>query len=937
MKQFYQSLFLKRKSKKNYLKSAIAGLAFLFAGYNTVDAQVSAYSFAQSSGTYTPIIGTVLGTATGNASATNLNSEVYPVTLPFNFNFNGTSYSSMNVSTNGFVTFGATPPSATTTTPISGTVAYDGAISAWGRDISSFFDVNGRTGSVSWETVGTSPNREIVIQWNNFRTNSATAVTTVFSFSFQIRLQETSNIIKAVYDAGGFLVGSTAVSGTSQIGLRGSSNSDFNNRLNATTLEFYNSVVGIANNSTQAFNTTNTIPGMPTAGLTYMWTPPSCFRPSSVTNPTSTINSVDIQWVAPALAPSSGYELYYSTTNTDPISTTTPSIVGITSTSTTIPSLASNTLYYVWVRSVCTSSDKSEWSLAGTAKTLCAPVTTMFENFDNYTTGNIVPDCWARIVGASNTAQTISSTDPASGNRNLYQITSTPANATVVVLPEFSNVNAGTHWLRFKARVASSTGSLDVGYVTNSSDASTFVNIQTISVLNTSYTSQDSEYTVIIPSTVPSNARLAIRNNGTSTVGHYYDDVYWEAKPSCISPTNITVSNITPTSAQIQWNASVTAPANGYDIYYSVNNVPPTAGTVPSMSVASGTSVIINPLNPLTRYFVWVRAKCSTSDFSNWSTQIVAFNALCQPPTITSTTPATICPNSTATLSATADAGAIIKWYDVANGGTSVGTGTSFITPSLSASTNYWVTASNIGDPTNVGATTPVSLGASTATNTSWDLLFTVNSNLTLNSVDVFPGTIGQTGTIEVLTSSGTPVSSVSYTTTVSGNSTPQTVPLNIVLLPGTYAMRRSGTANLHRNSAGAVFPYSTPQLVITGTTFVNYPAYYFYFYNINFTAECESARTLVTATVDANCLSTSETTKKDAIKVYPNPFSEMVNVTKPELVKSVRVSDLSGKLIKTINQPESVIRLNDLSAGMYLLQLDMKDGSKQTIKVIKK
>lgn len=937
MKQFYQSLFLKRKSTKNYLKSAVAGLAFLFSGHNTINAQVNTYSFAQSSGVFTSISGNVLGAATGNTSATNLNSEVYPITIPFGFNFNQVVYNSLNISSNGFITFGSTAPTATNTTPITSTATYEGSVSAFGRDLSSVYDIGGATGRISWETIGTAPAREVVIQWKDFRPATSTSTTAVYTFSFQIRLHETTNKISVIYNSGSNIVGSVSSSSTAQIGLRGTSTSDFNNRLNASSVDFGSSTVGTANSSVQNYSTVNAVPGMPLAGLTYIWTPPSCFRPSAVTNSTSTINSVDIQWVAPALAPSNGYELYYSTTNTDPISTTAPSIVGITSTSTTIPSLAPNALYYVWVRSVCTSSDKSEWSLAGTAKTLCAPVTTMFENFDSYTTGNIVPDCWARIVGASNTAQTISSTDPASGNRNLYQITSSPANATVVVLPEFSNVNAGTHWLRFKARVASSTGSLDVGYITNVSDASTFVNIQTISVLNTSYTSQDSEYKVIIPSTVPANARLAIRNNGTSTVGHFYDDVYWEAKPSCISPTNITVSNITPTSAEIQWNASVTAPANGYDIYYSVNNIPPTAGTVPSISVASGTSVIISPLNPLTRYFVWVRAKCSTSDFSNWSTQIVTFNALCQPPAVISTTPATICPNSTATLSATADAGATIKWYDVANGGTSVGTGTSFITPSLSASTNYWVAVSRIGDPTNVGATTPASLGASTATNTSWDLLFTVNSNLTLNSVDVFPGTIGQTGTIEVLTSSGTPVSSVSYTTTVSGNSTPQTVPLNIVLLPGTYAMRRSGTANLHRNSAGAVFPYSTPQLVITGTTFVNYPAYYFYFYNINFTAECESPRTLVTATADVNCLSTSETTKKNAIKVYPNPFSEVVNITKPELVKSVRVSDLSGKLIKTINQPESVIRLNDLSAGMYLLQLDMKDGSKQTIKVIKK
>lgn len=109
-------------------------------------AQVSSYTFSQSSGTYTPITGTVLDAATGNTSTTNLNSNIYPLSLPFGFVFNGVSYNSLNVSTNGFITFGSTAPSTTYTTPISGTTAYEGAVSVFGKDLSSFFDISGTTG-----------------------------------------------------------------------------------------------------------------------------------------------------------------------------------------------------------------------------------------------------------------------------------------------------------------------------------------------------------------------------------------------------------------------------------------------------------------------------------------------------------------------------------------------------------------------------------------------------------------------------------------------------------------------------------------------------------------------------------------------------------------------------------------------------------------------
>jgi len=909
-------------------------------GYS-VNAQVSAYSFAQSAGTYTPITGAILGVATGNTTTTNLNSEVYPLALPFNFNFNGALYNAVNVSTNGFVTFGSTLPSTTLTSPISSTTTYNGVISAFGRNISSVFNVAGVTGDISWTTTGTAPNREVIIQWKDFKPAYTTSSTNVYTFSFQIKLQETTNKIAVVYSSGSTLIGSVSSSSTAQVGLRGASNSDFNNRQNADTVEFFNSVAGTADDSVQEYSTVNTIPGMPTAGLTYTWTPPTCWRPTGLTNPNSKLNSVEIQWTAPLTVPSAGYEIYYSTSNTAPTSSTSPSIQGINTTSATIPSLNPTTTYFVWVRSVCSSTDKSEWSEVIIAKTLCAPMTSMFENFDSYTTGNIVPDCWARIVGASNTAQSISSTSPASGTRNILQTTSTAANATVVVLPEFSNVNAGTHWLRFKARVASATGSLDVGYVTNIADASTFVNVQTVNILNTSYAAQDSEYTIIVPASVPANARLAIRNNGISTIGHFWDDVYWEVKPSCIPPTDVTISNVTPTSATVQWTASVTPPANGYDVYYSTSNTAPTAGITPSITGVTTNSTIISPLIPTTSYYVWVRSRCSTTDFSSWTAQIVNFNTLCQAPAITGTTPATVCPGQTATLSATADTGATIKWYNDATAGIEVGSGSTFTTPALVNTTNYWVTASN-ASTSFVGPVNPNALlaGSSTSTSTSYYIQFEVtNSPITLISTDVFPGSIGQSSTIEILEGPTTfnVINSYSFTSTIaSDGTTAQTVPINLILNPGVYRMRLIG-GNYYRNyQSNAVFPYTVGNFSITTGSNVASNSYYFT-YNLQISTTCESARTLVTATVDSNCLSTLEADAKEIVKVYPNPFSEVININKPELVKSIKITDVSGKLIRNVNQPESTLRLQDLSQGMYMLILEMKNGSQQSIKVIKK
>lgn len=75
----------------------------------------------------------------------------------------------------------------------------------------------------------------------------------------------------------------------------------------------------------------------------------------------------------------------------------------------------------------------------------------------------------------------------------------------------------------------------------------------------------------------------------------------------------------------------------------------------------------------------------------------------------------------------------------------------------------------------------------------------------------------------------------------------------------------------------------------------------------------------------------------KTKMKVYPNPFSEVINISDAENVKSVYVIDMAGRTLKTIENPDSVIHLNNLESGMYILTLIMKDGSKQSLKVIKK
>ena len=72
---------------------------------------------------------------------------------------------------------------------------------------------------------------------------------------------------------------------------------------------------------------------------------------------------------------------------------------------------------------------------------------------------------------------------------------------------------------------------------------------------------------------------------------------------------------------------------------------------------------------------------------------------------------------------------------------------------------------------------------------------------------------------------------------------------------------------------------------------------------------------------------------------IYPNPFSDVVNIIGMDHTDDVAFNlfTIDGKLIKKGRLEENnQINLNDLSKGLYLLQLT-SDGKTETKKIIKK
>ncbi|MFC6096709.1 hypothetical protein ACFPVY_08615 [Flavobacterium qiangtangense] len=243
-------------------------MTFLFSikGYSQVDC----YAFSESAGIYSPLSSTTTLFSGGwddNISAS--------TPIGFTFKFNGSDYTNCFINSNGYLTFGSAS-GTTNYDPIS-SGSYNGAVSAFGRDLVS------NSSTVVRGIEGSSPNRVFVIQWNNARRYAGSSIAGD-NLNFQIRLYETTNKIDIVY---GTCTITNTTSRTCQIGLRGSSTSDFNNRSLIPASSWLNNTLR-GTSASASVNSINT--SLPASGTTFTWLPNSSLTaPTSITAPSASV------------------------------------------------------------------------------------------------------------------------------------------------------------------------------------------------------------------------------------------------------------------------------------------------------------------------------------------------------------------------------------------------------------------------------------------------------------------------------------------------------------------------------------------------------------------------------------------------------------------------------------------------------------------------
>jgi|GEM_PF-2816307 len=242
------------------------GFVLLFLFSITVFGQQPSYQFSPIAGTYTSIAGGTKAALQavnpgGIFSATNQGFQ-NGVPIGFSFVYNNTTYTTVNISTNGYLTLGEGFGISTlakyyqndlSNGPSTFTNARPVIAPLWDN-----MDVQNDS-NLTYTTTGTAPNRVFTVQWQNVFWDYLNFNPTI---SFQVKFYEGTNVIDFVYKTIGTFVGT--YSGGASIGLTSTSNGP---------VTFMSLSDFSANPSVSYLQSTNNIATLPLSGQTYRFTP----------------------------------------------------------------------------------------------------------------------------------------------------------------------------------------------------------------------------------------------------------------------------------------------------------------------------------------------------------------------------------------------------------------------------------------------------------------------------------------------------------------------------------------------------------------------------------------------------------------------------------------------------------------------------------------
>ena len=282
----------------------------------------------------------------------------------------------------------------------------------------------------------------------------------------------------------------------------------------------------------------------------------------------------------------------------------------------TLDNLTSNTLYEVYVRANCSFGESSTWMVA-TFRTACTEIATLpyMDNFDTYGTGeSAYPNCWEKINTYTTSNRPYINSTNYSAPGSMYFYTGTSGTYNIAITPLFdASIAINTLQATFMYRANSATDKLIVGVMSDPTNASTFVPVDT--VIPTSTATSWVEKEVLFANYQGTGQYIAFKNAYTTTTAYaYIDNLVIDLAPGCDAPSNFAVGAVTSSTADLTWTDDMSQ--GSWQLYVCEEDSTPDFSQ--AFAVYTDNYTVMN-LNPNAVYVAYVRTICSDgSGYSNW-------------------------------------------------------------------------------------------------------------------------------------------------------------------------------------------------------------------------------------------------------------------------------------------------------------------------------
>ncbi|MBR4648178.1 MAG: choice-of-anchor J domain-containing protein, partial [Bacteroidales bacterium] len=268
--------------------------------------------------------------------------------------------------------------------------------------------------------------------------------------------------------------------------------------------------------------------------------------------------------------------------------------------------------YTVRLQSVCDEATSSWKTVSFT--TPCAtydiPYTYDFEEEAPFA-------CWTPITGVTR------GNSSSNAHNSTYYLRFAGTTSNLVALPQFNEPTNNLRvefWTRPESNTNSSCGTFSVGYMTDITDPSTFVEVANYAYND--WTSATYVKKAVDFINVPANANIAFRHNAGSSSWYWYaDDVTVKEIPSCLAPTAL-AATATTNSAELSWTAN--SGETAWTVYYKK-----TSDENYSEVTNATNPYTLNGLDASSNYQYYVVANCSADDASEAS-DVFTFATECE-------------------------------------------------------------------------------------------------------------------------------------------------------------------------------------------------------------------------------------------------------------------------------------------------------------------